>query len=73
MYRKEHNYSIPTQGEGVAGGGEKNGSDGSVVGIGGMGGKFGSEVVGRGGSAAPLGMFMGKLGSGGSESLGKEG
>ncbi|XP_016901486.2 uncharacterized protein LOC107991270 [Cucumis melo] len=63
-----------TQGEEVAGGGEKNGSDdGSVVGIDGRDGKFGSEVVGRGGNATLVGMFMGRLGSGGSVSLGREG
>ncbi|XP_022149167.1 peroxidase-like protein 2 [Momordica charantia] len=56
------------QGEEVAaGGGERKGIEGNVVGMAGIVGRFGSDVAGRGGSTAPLGMFMeGKLGSGGS-------
>lgn len=36
-------------------------------------GKFGSEVVGRGGNVTLVGMFTGKLGSGGSVDCGKFG
>lgn len=55
----------PLQGLGVAGGGERNGMEGIVVGIDGKLGSGGSATLGT------LDGIMGKLGSGGSVGLGR--
>ena len=70
LLRTVHEYS---QGLVVAGGGERNGIEGIVVGIVGIEGMVG-KVVGSGGNVSfGIEGMVGMLGSGGSVALGKEG